>query len=96
MIPAAYVVVLSVYLAAGGPVTLPVGVAHGLVMVASLVLLVRSIVHIQRNTRLNSDQKITWILLSLLVGFISLPVYWLVIAQRPNGTSNPTADTAPA
>lgn len=94
MIPVAYAVVLLVYLAGDGSVTWPVGVAHGLVMIASLVLLVRSILHIQRNPRLADDQKITWILLSLFVGFIALPIYWIVIVERLAGSSTAQVDTA--
>ena len=87
VLPVVYVVAALVYLAAGGPTSWPFGIVLGLVMIASLVLIVRSIVHIRRNDRLSSDQKITWVLLSLFMGFITLPIYWFVIARsRPNGS----------
>jgi hypothetical protein len=87
ILPVVYVVGALVYLAAGGSISWPLGVVNGLVMIASLVLIVRSILHIQRNDRLSSDEKITWVLLALFIGFITLPIYWFVIARSPpNGS----------
>jgi hypothetical protein len=63
-------------------------------MIASLVLIVRSILHIRRNDRLTSDEKITWVLLALFLGFVTLPIYWFVIAQRRPNISEQAARTA--
>jgi hypothetical protein len=89
--PLVYAAAALVYLAAGGPASWPLGVVHGLVMIASLVLIVRSILHIRRNDRLTSEEKITWLLLVLFVGFITLPIYWFVVARSgPNGSQQAT------
>jgi hypothetical protein len=84
------------FLAAGGATAWQLAVLHGAVMIASLLLLVRSALHIRRNQALSSEEKITWVLLALFVGFFALPVYWFVIARRPPETDGPTACTAAA
>jgi len=90
-----YVVAALVYLAAGGPTSWPLAVVHGLLMIASLVLIVRSILHIRRNDRLSSDEKVTWLVLALFLGFSTLPIYWFVIApSRPNGSQQATRATS--
>ena len=87
VLPVVYAVGALVHLAGGGSTSWPLAVVHGLVVIASLVLIVRSILHIRRNDRLSSDEKITWVLLALFVGFITLPIYWFVIApSRANGS----------
>ena len=82
LLPALYAVGGLLYLGAGGPTGWQFGVVHGAAMLASLFVIVRSIVHIRRNDRLSSDEKTTWMLLALFMGFVTLPVYWLVIARR--------------
>jgi hypothetical protein len=72
-----------IYLTAGGSTGWQFGVVHGAAMVASLFLIVRTILHIRRNDALSSDDKVTWVLLTLLFGFITLPIYWFVMAKRP-------------
>ena len=95
VLPVVYVVAALVYLAAGGPTSWPLAVVHGLLMIASLVLIVRSILHIRRNDRLSSDEKVTWLVLALFLGFITLPIYWFVIApSRPNGSQQATRATS--
>jgi hypothetical protein len=92
--PLVYVVGALVYLAAGGPSGWPLVVVHGLMMIASLMLIVGSIVHVRRNESLGNDEKITWVLLAVFVAFIALPVYWFVIARRPPRGETPRARAA--
>jgi hypothetical protein len=65
-------------------------------MIASVVLIARSILHIRRTEALSSDEKTTWFLLVLFLGFITLPVYWHVIARRPPRSGKNGAWTATA
>ncbi len=77
-----YAIGALIYLGAGGETGWPLGVVHGLVMVGSLVLIVRSILHIRANPGLSANDKMTWVLLTLFMGFVTLPIYWFVIAPR--------------
>ena len=96
LIPVVYAIAALIYLSAVGGAGWPLGVAQVLVTVLSVVLLVRSILHIRRNDRLSSDAKITWVLLAVLLGLVALPIYWWVIAHRPSGGSHESAGAASA
>jgi hypothetical protein len=45
LLPVAYVLAALVYLAAGGPASWPLSMVHGLVMIASVSVIVGSILH---------------------------------------------------
>jgi zinc transporter ZupT len=82
LLPALYVVAALIYLAAGGATSWPLGVAHGAMVLVCVFVLVRSILHVHRNDRLSAEQRTMWTLLALFFGFVALPVYWFVIADR--------------
>lgn len=59
-------------------------VVHMLTIVLSLGLTVLYIVHVVKNTRLDGNMRIIWILLLLFGGMIAGPVYWyLQIWKEP-------------
>jgi hypothetical protein len=84
------------YVVAGGPPGWQFGVVHCAAMLAWLVLIGRSILHIRRNDALSSDEKTTWMLLALFFGFVALPTYWFVIARRPPRRNDATGRAATA
>jgi ACR3 family arsenite efflux pump ArsB len=91
-----YVVGGLIYVVAGGPADWQFGVVHGAAMLAAVFLVVRTMVHISRNRALSSDDKLTWILLSFFMGFVLIPVYWFVIARRPERGDAPATRASTA
>jgi len=67
-------------------------VLHGLTILLGFALLGLYAFDVFRNPRLQSDHRILWVLLVALVGFLSMPVYW-VLYLRPGLA---TADGPPA
>jgi hypothetical protein len=47
-----------------------------LVGILTLGLLIYFIIHINNNKKLDSNEKLTWILIIIFVGMIGKPVYW--------------------
>jgi hypothetical protein len=55
-----------------------------LTIVAALGLLIYYIIHVMNNRRLDSTERLAWILVILLANVVSYPVYWyLKIWKRP-------------
>jgi hypothetical protein len=79
LVPVSYVVCGLIYLGAGGPTAWPFAVIAGAAMLASVYLIIASVVHILRNPGLSENERMAWLMLALLMGFITLPVYWFSI-----------------
>jgi FtsH-binding integral membrane protein len=82
LVPVAYVVLGLVYVGAGGPTTWPFAVIARVCMLVCVAAVVGSVVHIARNRELNENDRTTWLVLALAMGFITLPVYWFSVAPR--------------
>jgi RsiW-degrading membrane proteinase PrsW (M82 family) len=82
LVPVTYVVCGLIYLGAGGPSDWPFAVVAGTAMLASIYLVIASVVHVLRNPALHANERITWLVLALVMGFITLPVYWFSIVPR--------------
>ncbi|HEY4149363.1 MAG TPA: hypothetical protein VGM41_10555 [Chitinophagaceae bacterium] len=53
-------------------------------IVTALGLLIYYIIHVMNNRRLDSTERLTWVLIILLANVVSYPVYWyLKIWKRP-------------
>ncbi len=82
LLPVTYVVCGLIYVGPGGPTGWPFAVIAGASMLASIYLIVASVVHVLRNPGLHENERITWLVLALAMGFITLPVYWFSIAPQ--------------
>jgi hypothetical protein len=51
---------------------------HGLTMLIGLFLLVFYIIHAIRNSKIEGMEKIIWILIIAVAGFVTMPIYWYV------------------
>lgn len=51
---------------------------HGLTIFTVFGLLVFYIIHIMTNTRLESVERLIWIIVIIMVGFVAMPIYWYV------------------
>ena len=55
---------------------IPAFIFLGLLIVSKLALLIYYIVHAVNNKKLDSTERIVWILVFLFVGLIGYPIYW--------------------
>ena len=51
---------------------------HGLTIFTVFGLLVFYIIHIMTNTKLESVERLIWIIVIIMVGFVAMPIYWYV------------------
>jgi hypothetical protein len=51
---------------------------HGLTMLIGIFLFAFYIIHAARNTKIEGLEKIIWILIIAVVGFVTMPIYWYV------------------
>jgi hypothetical protein len=87
MVPLAYAILALFYVAAGGGTGWPFAIVHGLAIIVSIAVVVRSVLHIRRNESLTSDGKLAWALLALFLGVVTLPVYWNVVVHRDDAAT---------
>ena len=60
-----------------------------LLVVAKIALLVYYIIHAINNHRLDSAERIAWILIFIFVGFIGYPIYWYLRIWRDDQPLSP-------
>lgn len=66
----------------------------GLVLIASIALMVIFIINATQNPLVSSDMKILWILLLVLAGTVTFPIYWYLYI-RPDHTPPPVPPQNP-
>ena len=50
----------------------------GLMVVSTFGLLIYFIMHIVNNSKLDDNERLVWILITVFLGFIAYPIYWYV------------------
>lgn len=60
---------------------------HVIMIFWTFALLAFYLISLKRNSFLSRDQKIMWIILFIVAGLISLPIYWYIHIWRQNETS---------
>ena len=90
-------IVESVVRSGGNPdndLLVPFEVLMGLHIATMLVILaatVAYVVHAWRSPRIQSDQRVLWLIVLLLGGFIAMPVYWWLYLRSPQDAANEPA-----
>jgi len=67
----------------------PAFIYIGLLVIAKIGLLIYYIIHAVNNKRIDSTERIVWILVFIFAGMIGYPIYWyLRIWREDNGVSS--------
>ena len=60
---------------------IPMIITFGLFMTASIIglgMLIYLLFHANKNTRLNDDDRLMWIILLVVLGILVFPIYWYI------------------
>jgi phospholipase D-like protein len=81
LVPVAYAIALGIAMASGD---LPswIWIPHATVMVLSLALIVYCVRDIWRRDAWPESERSAWALLVVFLGFVTIPVYLLVVRRR--------------
>jgi hypothetical protein len=67
----------------------PAFIYIALLVIAKIALLVYYIIHAINNQRLDSAERIAWILIFIFIGFIGYPIYWYLRIWRADHPLTP-------
>ena len=68
----------------------PAFIYIGLLFVVRLALLVFYIYHAVKNQKIDSTERIVWILLFIFIGIVGFPIYWYLRIWKEDGGLKPT------
>jgi len=54
----------------------PMFILHGLTMLIMLGLMVFYFIHAMKNKKLEDFEKVIWIIVLVMVGIVTMPIYW--------------------
>jgi hypothetical protein len=56
----------------------PIFILHGLTMLIMLGLMVFYFIHAMKNEKLEGFEKVVWIIVLVMAGIVTMPIYWYV------------------
>ena len=68
----------------------PAFVYIGLVVVSKIGLMIYYLIHAVNNKKLDSTERIVWILIFIFVGLIGYPIYWYMRIWKEDSGLRPT------